>query len=86
MHAAPGIALVSIALFGRAAMLRLLVGLVVGLPVPIVRQRIVSLPLSSQIPLIGTMLIGLALATVVFAEAGWGGPVAFWVTLALVVR
>lgn len=70
----------------RALVLRILTGLIVELPAEDLRNRISSLPLRAQIPLIGNIIVTLGLATLVFAHAGWGGPVAFWLALVLVVR
>ncbi|SNS45556.1 hypothetical protein [Tropicimonas sediminicola] len=70
----------------RALVLRILTGLIVELPAEDLRARISALPLHAQIPLIGNFIVTLGLATLVFAHAGWGGPIAFWLALALVVR
>jgi hypothetical protein len=70
----------------RALVLRILTGLIVELPPEVLRARVCNLPVTAQIPLVGNVLVFLGMSTLVFAHAGWGGPVAFWLTLALVVR
>lgn len=70
----------------RAVFLRMLTGVVVGLPPQQVRARIHALPTADQAALIGATAAGLVLASVLFAEAGPGGPLAMWVTLVFLVR
>lgn len=70
----------------RQSFLRMLTGLVVGLPSEEVHARVRALPLADQVLLVGLTLAGLLQATLLFAEAGPGGPLAFWITLWLVLR
>ncbi|RYH12026.1 hypothetical protein [Tropicimonas sp. IMCC6043] len=70
----------------RLAFLRMLTGLVVSLPADEVRARIRALSLADQALLIGLTLAGLLQATMLFAEAGAGGPLALWVAIWMVLR
>ncbi|WP_068116980.1 hypothetical protein [Tropicimonas marinistellae] len=79
-------ALIAPARMCRAFVLRILTGLIVELPADDLRARVCGLPLTAQIPLIGNFIVVLGMATLVFSHAGWGGPIAFWLTLALVIR
>ncbi|SDJ43420.1 hypothetical protein [Aliiruegeria lutimaris] len=70
----------------RHVWLRMLTGLVVGHAPKQVRSRICALPLLDQALLVGASMLGLALASMLFAEAGPGGPAAMWIALYLVCR
>lgn len=70
----------------RALVLRILTGLIVELPPDVLRARVCSLSIGAQVSLVGNVLLLLGMSTLVFSHAGWGGPIAFWLTLMMVVR
>lgn len=76
----------TIAQYLRFFFLRVLTGLVVGLPPEDVRARILALPILDQAVLILAALSALVVASMLFALAGIGGPLALWMTLWLLVR
>ncbi|NDR54939.1 hypothetical protein [Aliiruegeria sabulilitoris] len=78
--------LLQLGLLLRHIWLCMLTGLVVGHPPEQVRSRICARSALEQSALVGASMLGLALASALFAEAGPGGPVALWVALYLVSR
>ncbi|MDV7145526.1 hypothetical protein R3X27_22805 [Tropicimonas sp. TH_r6] len=70
----------------RRAFLSALSRLVVGLSPEETRARILALPLPEQVLLVLASGTALAVATQLFAYAGPGGPLALWLTLAVLLR
>jgi hypothetical protein len=70
----------------RAAVSALLSGLWTGLDIDEIEARLAARPLPEQALLVGGVLALLFGLSLVFAQAGIGGIVAFWIVVALIAR
>ena len=64
----------------------ILAGMSTNLRTQDVEWRIAQRSVREQVVLVGFVILALAFLTLVFAQAGWGGVVAFWGALYFVIR
>lgn len=70
----------------RASVASVLAGLLLGWTGEEVEARLHQLPLREQAALVGAMLAGMAILTLMFAQAGAVGVLSFWLAALAIAR